>query len=220
MAKKIIAVIPAYNEEKHIDKVIDNAKKYVDEIIVIDDGSRDKTVQKAKKADLVLKHIINMGKGLALKTGIEAAIQRKADIIVTIDADGQHNPKDIPRLIKELEENKLDIIIGGRPFNKNMPIVQRFGNFIIHKMFTSFFHVDVNDTQSGFRAFRANIYPKIKWLASSYSVETEMLVKVGKCNLKYKEIPIDTVYEDKYKGTTIIDGIKIILDMLLWKIKE
>ena len=218
MAKKIIAVIPAYNEEKHIEDVINNTKKYVDEIIVVDDGSKDKTFQKSKKADLVLKHIINMGKGLALKTGIEAAIKRKADIIVTIDADGQHNPKDIPRLLKELEKNNLDIVIGGRPFDKNMPLVQRFGNLIIHKMFTSFFHVNVNDTQSGFRIFKSNIYPKIKWLASSYSVETEMLIKVGKCNLKYKEIPIDTIYKDKYKGTTVLDGVKIVMKMAVSKI--
>lgn len=220
MAKKLIAVIPAYNEENNIANIIKKTKKYVDEVIVVDDGSQDKTYQKAKNANLVLKHIINMGKGLALKTGIEAAIKRKANLIVTLDADGQHNPEDIPELVKTLTKNNLDIVIGCREFDKHMPIVQRTGNLIINKIFTSFFKINIKDTQSGFRVFKASVYQKIKWLASSYSVETEMLIKVGKNNLNYKEIPIKTVYQDRYKGTTIFDGVKIILNMLLWKIRE
>lgn len=220
MDEKLIAVIPAYNEEQHIKDVINKTKKYVNKIIVIDDGSTDKTYEKSKKADLVLKHIINMGKGLALKTGIEAAINRKADLIVTLDADGQHKPEDIPRLVKILKEDNLDIVVGGREFDENMPLVMKVGNMIIQKIFRVLFKVNIKDTQSGLRLFKAEIYPKIKWSASSYAVETEMLVKVGRYKLSYKEIPIETLYQDKYKGTTIFDGIKIILSMIFWRIRE
>jgi len=217
---KIIAVMPAYNEERNIADVIKKTKNYVDEVIVVDDGSVDDTIKEAKNADLVLEHMINMGKGLALKTGIEAAIKRRGNIIITIDSDNQHNPKDIPKMVDIIKNEDIDIVIGSRSFNRNMPLSYKIGNIFLYKTFKFLFKVNIVDTQCGFRAFKSNIYNKIRWTASSYSVETEMLIKVGKNRLKYKELPIQTIYEDKYKGTTIFDGIKIFLNMLLWKIRE
>lgn len=217
---KIIAVMPAYNEERNIADVIKKTKNYVDEVIVVDDGSVDDTIKEAKNADLVLEHMINMGKGLALKTGIEAAIKRRGNIIITIDSDNQHNPEDIPKMINIIKNEDMDIVIGSRSFNRNMPLSYKIGNIFLYNTFKFLFKVNIVDTQCGFRAFKSNIYKKIRWMASSYSVETEMLVKVGKNRLKYKELPIQTIYEDRYKGTTIFDGIKIFLNMLLWKIRE
>jgi len=219
MVQKITAVMPAYNEEKNIADVIKKTKKYVNEVIVIDDGSRDNTIEQAKQADLILEHPINMGKGLALKTGIEAALRRKADIIITIDSDNQHNPEDIPKMIDIINQD-TDIVIGSRTFNEKMPLSYKIGNTFLQRTFKFLFKIDITDTQCGFRAFKSNIYKKIRWTASSYSVETEMLIKVGKNKLKYKQIPIQTIYEDNYKGTTILDGIKIFLNMILWKIRE
>lgn len=216
---KAIAIIPCYNEEKTIAEVIKKTKKHVNKVIVINDGSTDKTEKKAKKADFILTHVVNMGKGLALKTGIEAAIKKKANIIITLDGDMQHNPDDIPKLINKIKKG-ADIVIGSRELDKNMPLNLKFGNWFLYKTFKTLFKANIHDTQSGFRAFKAAIYPKLKWTASGYAVETEMLINLNKNNLKYKEIPIKTVYEDKYKGTSIIDGIKIFLSMLLWKLKQ
>jgi len=216
---KTCIVIPAYIEESTIKDIVKRSKQY-GYVIVVDDGSTDSTYKNAKSADLLLKHIVNMGKGLALKTGTEASLDNGADIIVTIDADGQHSPDDIPKLINTLKKEKLDIIIGSRPADKNMPLVLKIGNKFLYVAFKLLFHANIEDTQSGFRVFKTNIYKKIEWESTGYAVETEMLVNLNKYNIKYKEIPIKTKYSSKYKGTTVIDGLKIFLNMLYWRISK
>ena len=211
-----IAIIPAFNESRTIKEVIKKTKKYVDKVIVIDDGSSDNTFNEAESADIRLKHIVNIGKGLALKTGFEAAIRENADTIITIDSDLQHDPGEIPLFLDKIKEH--DIVIGTRSLNKKMPIIFRFGNSLIHYIFKILFNLNIKDTQCGFRAFKAEIYPLIKWQALNYAVETEILAKAGKNNLKIAEVPIKTIYADKYKGTNIIDGVKIIFSMLKWKV--
>src|SRR3989338_1015043 len=111
MPMKTVAVIPAYNEQKYIADVIKNTKKYVDTVIVVDDGSADLTSNVSKEADIVARHVINMGKGTALRTGFEAAIAKGADIVVTIDADGQNDSREIPLLVTALQRNQLDIVV-------------------------------------------------------------------------------------------------------------
>ena len=215
--KNVWVIIPAYNEGEKILNVIGKTKKYIENIIVVDDGSKDNTVEIAEKTGVkVLKHIINLGKGAALKTGCEFALSRKAKILIAIDADGQHDPAEIPKFLKELIGT--DIVFGYRQLTKTMPGVLRFGNWFISKMVWLFFGIKLKDTQCGYRAFTADTYKKIKWQAQNYDVESEMITNVGKKGLKYEEIPIQTIYSDKYKGTTVIDGIKIVLKMLFWKI--
>lgn len=211
-----IAIMPAYNEGDTIRKAVEKTKKYVDKVIVVDDGSIDNTFDEAESADIRLRHIVNIGKGLALKTGFEAAQNINADIIITIDSDLQHDPEEIPKFLEKIKDN--DIVIGTRCLNKNMPLIFRTGNLLIHYIFGILFNLKIKDTQCGFRAFKSEIYPKIKWQALNYAVETEMLAKAGKNNLKIAEIPIKTIYADKYKGTNIIDGMKIILNMFKWKL--
>ncbi len=211
-----IAIIPAFNESSTIREVIEKTKKYVDKVIVVDDGSNDNTFNEAELADIRLKHVVNIGKGLALKTGFEAAINENADIIITIDSDLQHDPDEIPNFLEKIKDN--DIVIGTRQLNEKMPLIFRAGNSLIHYIFRFLFNLKIKDTQCGFRAFKADTYSLIKWQASNYAVETEVLAKAGKNNLKIAEIPIKTIYADKYKGTNIIDGIKIIFNMIKWKL--
>ena len=213
----IWAVIPAYNEEKNIADIIKKTKKYVNNVLVIDDGSKDKTKEVAEKASAtVLRHIVNLGKGAALKTGCDYAIKNYAKYIVALDADAQHNPEDIPRFIERLK--KYDIVFSYRKASKKMPLVLRFGNQFISNVVRTVYGVSLNDTQSGFRAFSKEAYKKIRWNAADYSMESEMIARVGKQKLKYVQIPIQTIYSDKYKGTTVIDGIKIVLNMIWWKL--
>jgi len=216
---KTVAVIPAYNEEKHIQKVIAKTKTFVDEIIVVDDGSKDATLLLAKALNVtVLKHKTNLGKGAALKTGCEAAKMLNADVIITLDADGQHRPEDIPHLLEKLQKENLDIVFGVRPMNKKMPGFKKMGNKFL-SLITSFFSgIKLTDTQCGLRAFKTNILDKIMWQARDYYVETEMIINAGKNQLKYASAPITTIYLDHYKGTTIIDGFKIFLKILKGKI--
>ncbi|HLC49983.1 MAG TPA: glycosyltransferase family 2 protein [Candidatus Nanoarchaeia archaeon] len=216
-AKKIWAVIPAYNEGRSIKSIIENAQKYVDSVVVVDDGSRDSTKNIAEKAGaMVLSHVINLGKGATLRTGCDFAASKRAKYIIVLDADAQHNPADIPRFTEKL--GKYDIVFSYRKRSAQMPFVLRFGNWFISRAMSFLYGIDINDTQSGYRAFSAEAYKKIRWNASDYSMETEMISKAGKQKLKYVQIPIGTIYSDKYKGTTIIDGIKIVLNMVWWKI--
>jgi UDP-N-acetylglucosamine---dolichyl-phosphate N-acetylglucosaminyltransferase len=209
-------VIPAYNENKHISDVIKKTKKYCKNIIVIDDGSKDDTYDLAKDLNVyVLKNIVNMGKGAALKTGCDYAIKQNAKLIIVMDSDGQHNPEDIPNIIKKIENN--DILFTYRKFSKDMPFVLKLGNMMINRFTRLLYRINLKDTQCGFRAFTSIAYKKIRWNASDYSMESEMIAKAGKHKLKYVEYPIETIYSDKYKGTTVIDGFKIIFNMIKLK---
>lgn len=216
-ASKFWAVIPAYNEEKSIGRIVKRTKKYVDNVAVVDDGSKDKTKEIAERAGaVVLRHVVNLGKGATLKTGCDYAAKKNAEFIVVLDADAQHDPDDIPRFIEKLK--KCDIVFGYRKLSSKMPFVLRFGNWFISRTVRFLYKIDLIDTQSGFRAFSRKAYNKIRWNASDYSMESEMISRAGKQRLKYVQIPISTIYSDRYKGTTIIDGIKIVMNMFWWRL--
>lgn len=210
------AIIPAYNEEKTIAQVVEKAKQYLP-IIVVDDGSTDATAEKAAHAGAtVLKHRVNVGKGAALKTGCEHALAQGAEKIVLLDADGQHNPEHIPVFLNALE--KYDIAFGARRIPENMPLIMRFGNKVINTTFLLLYNIRIEDSQSGYRAFRASAYPFLRWEALDYAVETEMIIKAGKRKLSHCTIPIETIYGDKYKGTTVLDGMLIVARMFGWRL--
>ena len=219
MDKKIIAIIPALNEYAKLGEVVKQVLQHVDEIVVVDDGSKKplKDLLPSLSNLFMLRHRINLGKGAALKTGVEFAKIRQADFVVFIDADGQHNPEEIPSFIAPLADNEADIVFGVRKFHKKMPFVARCGNYFLTKTLQLFFNISISDTQSGFRSFRIDVYPKIVWNSPRYAVETEMIVNVGKNNTRFIEVPIQTIYHDNYRGTTVVDGIRIFLNMIIWK---
>ena len=126
---KTIAAIPAYNESSRIKPVILKAKKYVDEVIVVDDHSRDNTLQVAKEAGATAVRLVtNMGAGFATRTACDIAAERGADFIVTLDSDGQHDPEEIPQMVKPLTKG-FDVVFGCRPRDDKMPAVKRLGNW-------------------------------------------------------------------------------------------
>lgn len=219
MKSKVFVVIPAHNEEKHIGGIVRQIKKYVDNVVVVDDGSKDRTKAIAKKSKaVVLRHIVNLGKGVAVKTGCDYAVKHNADFLIIIDADAQHDPGEIPKFLGSIK--KQDVVLAYRKINRNMPLVLRFGNWFINKTIRFLYGVKIRDSQCGYRAFTADAYKKLRWKASDYSMESEMIAKIGKYNLSYAEVPIETIYSDKYKGTTIVDGIKIVFNLLLWKLNN
>ena len=221
MNHRITAIIPAWNEHERIVPVVDETKQHVDEIIIVDDGSDEDSrrfLETLKDRAVVLRHRINLGKGSALRTGITAAIARGADVIVVMDADGQHRPGDIPRLVGALDGKQVDVVFGSRRIGGSMPAAMRLGNHFFSVATNLLFRIYVSDTQSGFRAFRSSVYPKLEWRSPRYAAETEMIVNAGKHHLRYCEVPIDTIYHDKYKGTTVFDGIRIFCSMLMWRL--
>jgi len=213
-------IIPAHNEEKSIKEVILGVKKYTNNIIIVDDGSKDNTYLLAKEAAndiLVLRHEINLGKGAASKTGCEAALKLGAETIALMDGDLQHSPEDVMKLVEKLEKENLDIIFGVRPINKEMPLLMFLGNKFLTRVCNFLSGIPLNDTQSGLKVFKASAYPKIAWQASDYSLETEIIIKTSKNNLKYAQLPIQTIYKDAYKGMTMFDGIKYFFNLLKQK---
>lgn len=213
---KVAIVIPAYNEAERIGNVITRTRKVSKNysIIVVNDGSKDDTASIAKKKGaIVLSHIINLGKGCAAKTGCDFAYRERYDIIILMDADGQHEPEDIPRFLEQLE--KVDIVFGYRKVGKQ-PFVYKLGNFGLTELSKLLFKMGIIDTQSGFRAFRRKTYRKIRWQSKQYGMESEMIFRAQR--LRYSQIPIKNIYYDVNKGTTILDGIKIAIDMIRWKL--
>ncbi len=211
-------VVPAYNEEKNIGKVLDKLATLNVSVVVVDDGSHDKTSHEAKVRGVkVLRNIINLGKGAALRLGCDYAYKKGATQIIVLDADGQHDPGMIPYFMAAL--TKADIVFGYRSHWQRMPFILRFGNWFINNTISTLYGVTLRDTQSGFRAFCADVYPLLRWKASDYSMESEMIANMGKNKLKYVQVPIATIYADKYKGTTVFDGIKIVSRMIWWRLQ-
>lgn len=215
---KVTAVIPAHNEEKRIAEVVLNSRKYVDEVIVIDDKSKDKTEEMARKAGAITKrHKINLGAGEATRTGAELAIERDADIIVTLDADGQHNPAEIPKLIAKIKQNNLDIVFGSRPRNKNMPLSKRIGNWGLTTAVNVLFLSNFKDVMTGYHAFTKECYERLKWESNRYGVVSEFAVNTALNKLKYKEVEVETIYVGKEKGMSKRDALKNIFQLLKWR---
>jgi glycosyltransferase involved in cell wall biosynthesis len=211
-------VIPAYNEDLRIGEVIQQVKSFTKNIIVIDDGSSDKTAEVVKNLGVtVFRHRINLGKGAAMKTGVEAAFLLGAEVVVLMDADGQHNPKYIPQFLEKINEG-YDIVFGSRNFSFGVPLVRFLGNKFGSVLINLLFGIYRSDLLCGFMAFTKKTYLKIKWDSPRYGVETEIVVRTGKNKLKYTEVPIETIYIDKYKGVTILDAIGILFNIPHWLI--
>lgn len=211
-------VIPMYNESSTIRDVAKKAKKYAN-VILVDDGSTDdtlKVIQKIKGVH-ILSHKINLGKGAALKTGYDYALKLGATKILMMDSDGQHNPKDVPKFLKALEE--YDAVFGSRCEKKEMPAVLHIGNWGLSRLTNFLFKVNVRDSQCGFRGFTSEAYKKIRWRISGFAADNEMIASVGAKGLSYTEVPIGTVYLDRYKGTTVVSGIKLAINMVLMKLR-
>ena len=198
-SQKITMILPAFNQETSIGSLVLLSRLYVNNVIVIDDGSSDRTTEIAKKAGAeVVVHKANMGKGGALKTGFKAAVEMGADVIVTMDSDGQHNPGDIPKLIAPIIEGDADIVNGSRYLNglgKNTPIYRRVGQTVLDKVTNISSGVKITDSQSGFRAFAASTIDSFRFDAQGMGIESEMLADAGKAHLRIKEVEIGVRYD-------------------------
>jgi len=219
---KIFVVVPAYNEEKTIAKVMLDLMDMGFEIVVVDDGSSDDTysiassIIKERKKGFLCKHLLNRGLGAALRTGIEAALMEDPDVIVTFDADGQHDPQDILNVSNPITNDEADVAVGKRNF-KEMPLSKKFGNQIMNMITLIFYGIRVNDSQSGLRAFNRKAAETIIINARDYGVSSEIIGEVKRHNLRLKEVPIKTIYTDysMTKGTNTSEGLKIFVRLIM-----
>ncbi len=193
-SKIIVALIPAYGEEKTIADVILETSKYVDKIIVVDDKSKDRTAEIAQKLGAtVLQHEKNMGLGGAIRTGINYAKELKPDIIVILDADGQHKPQDIPRLVKPILSGETDFVIGYRMIEKDqdMKKINVIGNKILNLIVSVFIGKRILDAQSGFRALNQASFMTLS-LKGDKNYAQEMIIELCIKGKKFKEVLIET----------------------------
>jgi len=214
----IVACIPAYNEELTIAKVVLKARRHVDKVIVCDDGSMDMTAEIAEACGAeVIRHERNMGKGAAIQSLFKRVRGEVADIIVTLDADGQHNPDEIPLLINMMIETGADIVIGSRflsneTMNK-VPTSRRVGNRILN-IVTSM--KDVMDTQSGFRAYSRRVIESIQPTEMGFAVDSEILYKASELGLKIVEVPVGVEYRvpRPSKRGPVLHALDVLLGMV------
>lgn len=216
---RIFIVIPAFNESKRIEQVLEDIKDTGFPVIVVDDGSTDFTFEKAKKHNVkVLRHKINLGKGAAIKTGCEAAFSMGADAIIMMDSDGQHKAEDLPKFAEKIQSGKFDVVFGSRNMNLGVPLVRFLGNKFASVLITLLFKTYVSDLICGYRAVTKKAYIQMELKSSDYGIETEMVIKTAKLKLRYCEIPVKTLYYDKFKGVTILDAFGVLLNVIKWRI--
>jgi len=215
----VIACIPAYNEESTIAKVILETMKYVDKIIVCNDGSTDMTGEIAEKLGaLVITHERNLGYGAAISDLFKEARKINADIVVTLDADGQHDPNDIPRLIKPIIEGEADIVIGSRFLTREsreeVPNYRKIGIKAITEIVKKASFEEITDAQSGFRAYNKKTLELIQLVEQGMGVSTEMLLKAKSKGLRVREVPIIVKYGKKPRRNPVIHWLDVTLSTI------
>ena len=219
---KTLAAMPAHNEDERIAKVVLGAKKHVDKVVVVDDGSEDMTAEIAEALGaMVVRHKENRGYGAAIRTCFETAKELDADIMVILDSDGQHDPSYIPEFIKALRTNGADVVIGSRFLTKNKlsPIPRyRIVGMKVLNLFTRLVgKVKTTDSQSGYRAYSRRAIEKIKITNPDMGAGSEILTQVKDYNLKLVDIPITVRYD--IGGTSSENPVSHGFGVLGWLIR-
>jgi glycosyltransferase involved in cell wall biosynthesis len=191
----ILAGIAAYNEARYIGSIVLQARRYVNEVIVVDDGSTDNTAEVASLAGaIVIVHSENRGKGAAIQGILAEAKRKNPDVLVLLDADAQHDPKEIPVLAKPISEG-FDLVIGSREAQKDRtPRYRRIGQKVIFRSSRLASQANVSDTESGFRALSPKAIKKLDLKAKGFGIESEMITSAADKNLKITEVPISNIY--------------------------
>jgi glycosyltransferase involved in cell wall biosynthesis len=219
---KIFIIIPLFNEEKHIAAVLKAVSGYKLPVVVVDDGSADRSKIKIQESGIknitLLEHRINLGKGAAMKTGGDYAFEHGADAIIFMDSDGQHEAEDLQKFVRALESGDFDVVFGTRNYNYGVPLIRYLGNKFASVVMASLFGVYVSDVICGFKGMTKEAYKKLNWESSGYGVEAEIVARIGKNKLEFCEVPVETIYHDKVKGVTILDAFGIFGEVLKWKI--
>ena len=195
----LCALIAAFNEEAHVADVVKGTALHASPVVVVDDGSTDDTAARARNAGaIVIRHEQNRGKGCAIRTGLEYVLKQDCSHVLFLDADHQHDPAEIPRLVARAEQGHGDFVIGEREFRKDaMPAVRFHANVIGSAIVSRFIGADVADSQSGFRLIRTDLLRRVRLTGTGYEIETEMLIKLVRAGAAVERV---TVRRLQYEG--------------------
>lgn len=210
---KILAIIPAFNSAALIGNVLDKTARFIPDILVVDDGSTEKTAEVARSRGIpVICHDTNRGKGAALKTGFAYAIANNYDLVLTIDSDGQHDPSYIPSFIDTYDATAADLIIGSRRNDlADMPLPRRCSNFLTSTVLSVLLKTRIEDSQSGYRLLSVPMLQSLKLKSDQYQLESELIIKAVQNGFKIAFVPIKVVYGKKFASS-----IKGLRDTCLW----
>ena len=198
--QSIAAIIPAYNEEKHIGDVARRTRAQLDHVLVVDDGSNDRTAERAREAGAeVIIHPQNRGKGESIKTGLRHWLDRQFDFVIILDADGQHRPEEIERFVAAaVSATEPKLVLGNRMNDvARMPRTRRIVNRYMSKKISRVCRQEIPDTQCGFRMLHRQLIPDLLEGADRFEYETEMLIIASRKGFRIDSVPISTVYSDE-----------------------
>jgi len=228
--KRIALLIPAYNEEKYIRRVIKNCAIYSLKMIIVNDGSFDQTamvvknLKESKKYPLVLlEHDKNKGKGAALETGFKYIVKKGYQGVITLDADAQHDTKEIKKFLQMVDKEKPDLIIGSRFQNhQGMPFIRLATNYTTSWIISWLAGQKVEDVQSGFRYISNKVIKNIELKTKHFETEPELILKAAWLNYSIKNIPINTIYHQDFvsevnKFTDTLKFFKLVFKSLVWR---
>lgn len=222
---KTVAVIPAYNEETVIGEVVRGVKPFVEEVVVVDDYSTDQTGESALAAGaLALRHPINCGQGAALRTGTKYALDRGAEVVVHFDADGQHDPNDIARLLLPIIQGQAQVVLGSRFMAGgqalNIPRLRRFLLRAACSWIRWWTGLKLTDPQNGLRALTRRAAEQLNWRQDRMAHTSEILEEIARLKIPYLEVPVTVRYSDysKTKGQKNTDAWRILWRLILGKL--
>jgi glycosyltransferase involved in cell wall biosynthesis len=195
----VAAVIPAYQEEKHIAEVVRRTLTQLPNVVVVDDGSTDATAEEARKAGAdVIVHEQNRGKGESIKSGFRYWLEHGANYVIVLDADGQHLPEEIAHFLAGAESSGAKLLIGTRMNNvRDMPLVRRAVNRYMSRKISRACRQEIPDTQCGFRMVHRDLIPDLLGGTERFDYETEMLIVASRAGCDIASVPISTVYSDE-----------------------
>ena len=214
----ICCLIPAYNEEKTVELVIEGCRRHAMDIVVVDDGSTDGTHEISKRAGAhVIRHARNLGKGMALRTGFSHALHNRYDAVLSIDADGQHDAGEIPKFIEAFKGGGGDIIIGSRLWQKKeIPAIKYLPNKVGVYFISRAAGQSIPDTQSGFRLYKREVLERIALRGTGFEAETEMLIRASRRGFRISSLPVRAIYPSDYKSNfrPVRDFVRISISVL------
>lgn len=213
-----IALVPAFNEAKRIAEVVARTQPHVATVVVIDDGSADATGEVAKQAGaVVLRHPVNRGKGAAIATALEHLAKSDAAAGVFLDADGQHDPSEIPHFIAAVNEQNAGVVVGTRMTNvQNMPLIRKWTNEFTSWLTSRLARQRIPDSQCGYRLIHRSVLPAVHLTSVRFEADTEMLIQAGRAGHRIVSIPIRTIYEGQASHIRPVrDALRFL--RLLWK---
>jgi glycosyltransferase involved in cell wall biosynthesis len=228
-AQFVVAGIPAFNEEHSIAHMVIEAQKFADTVIVCDDGSSDLTAKIAGRLGAeVVRHEKNRGYGAAIRSLFKKAMDLGADILVTLDGDGQHDASEIPRLIQPIKQDKADIVIGSRFINETgsseMPFYRKIGAQLITKMVNGSAKNGISDSQSGFRAYNRQAIERLCVSEVGMGASVQILLEASKNNLRIYEVPSTCKYENGNVSTStknpFTHGVSVVMSIIRIIVEE